>query len=251
MYAKKQLNWLVERPIAHRGLHSVATGVIENSTTAALAAVQHNFSIECDVQITRDGEAVVFHDFALERLTNGHGLVCDHKASALAQIEMKKTSDRIPTLEEFLQLVAGRVPVIVEIKSEHKGDMRLTHRVIALVKNTSKAVALKSFDPQIVSELRRLAPEIPRGIIAMNSYEYPEFVHLAASEKHAMANLLHYPEMQPDFISWNVKDLPSAAPFLCRNALGLPLMTWTVRSEADRKMAATYADQAVFEGFIP
>ena len=110
---------------------------------------------------------------------------------------------------------------------------------------------IKSFDPAIVTALRELAPEIPRGIVAMNAYDYGDYDSLSADRKHALANLLHFTESRPDFISWKVADLDSAAPYLCRNALGLPLMSWTVRTPEERQRAVTMADQMVFEGFRP
>ena len=85
----------------------------------------------------------------------------------------------------------------------------------------------------------------------MNDYSYDDYAHLDAAKRHAMANLLHFGESRPDFLSWKVSDLESAAPYLCRNALGLPLMSWTVRTPADREKAARHADQMVFEGFTP
>lgn len=243
--------WLTARPIAHRGLHDAASGVVENSVGAASAAITHGFAIECDVQLTRDGEAVVFHDFDLERLTLGAGKVIGHSAHELGQVAMRHTADRIPTLAEFLGLIGARVPLILEIKSLFDADLRLTRRVAEVVKGCSGPVALKSFDPAIVQALADLAPQHPRGIVAMADYEYPDYQPLDKKQKHALANLLHFDVTRPDFISWRVKDLPSAAPFLCRKALGLPLMTWTVRNRQDRAMAAAHADQMVFEGFVP
>jgi glycerophosphoryl diester phosphodiesterase len=243
--------WLTARPIAHRGLHDRARGVIENSTAAAEAAVSHGFAIECDVQLTADGEAVVFHDFTLDRLTIGKGRVDALTAQALAGIAMKDTAALIPTLSSFLARIAGRVPVVVEIKSRFDGDLRLTKRTAAVVADFAGPVSLKSFDPAIVTALRTLSPKHPRGIVAMNDYNYADYAHLDAATRHAMANLLHFDESRPDFISWRVRDLPSAAPFLTRKALGLPLMSWTVRTNEDRARAQAHADQMVFEGFVP
>jgi glycerophosphoryl diester phosphodiesterase len=112
-------------------------------------------------------------------------------------------------------------------------------------------VTIESFDPRIVAALRMMAPEIPRGYVGMAAYEYPDYETIPADEKRAMAHLLHFTEMQPDFISWNVKDLPHAGPFLCRSALGIPVSTWTVRTAEDVAKASAHADQIVFEGFLP
>lgn len=244
-------SWMTARPIAHRGLHDAAKGVIENSPSAALAAIAGDFGIECDVQLTADNEAVVFHDFELTRLTHGAGRVDGLSAAALGALDMRGTSDRIVTLKAFLDLIAGRVPLVLEIKSRFDGDMRLTRRVAELVKASPAPIVLKSFDPRIIAELAGITPDHARGIVAMTDYTYPDYANCSADEKHAMANLLHFDHSRPDFISWRVRDLPSAAPFLCRTQLGMPVMTWTVRTPDDRMRAKAHADQMVFEGFVP
>lgn len=251
--SKRDLGWLVARPIAHRGLHDLAAGCIENSLSAAEAAIARGFGIECDVQLSADGQAMVFHDFVLDRLTAESGRVVERTAAALAATGLKGSSDRIPTLPAFLDAIGGRVPLVIEIKSRFDGDLALTRRTAEILGGyTNQPIVLKSFDPAIVTALRSLAPEIPRGIVAMNDYShYADYAGLDAGEKHALANLLHFGESRPDFLSWKVSDLPSAAPYLCREALGLPLMSWTVRTPEDRARAARHADQMVFEGFLP
>jgi glycerophosphoryl diester phosphodiesterase len=246
-------DWLVARPIAHRGLHDVKAGIIENSKSACTQAVAHQFAIECDVQLTKDGEAVVFHDFELDRLTGSAGSIKDFTAAALGKIKLSSSKDGnfINSLDQILSAIDGRVPLVIEIKSKFDGDLRLTRRVVEVLQGKNIPVAIKSFDPRIVAALRVMAPDRPRGIVAMSKYDYPDYVTIPDDEKRAMANLLHFSEMQPDFISWHVKDLPHAAPHLCRVALGLPVMTWTVRKPEDIRAANQYADQMVFEGFMP
>jgi glycerophosphoryl diester phosphodiesterase len=193
----------------------------------------------------------VFHDFTLDRLTITEGAVNQRSAEALARIAMKGTSDRIPTLRQFLDLIGGRVPLVVEVKSRFDGDMRLARRVADVAADYAGPVALKSFDPEIVAFLHPLAPDRPRGIVAMLDYSYPDYEGLSAERKHALANLLHFTESKPDFLSWRVRDLPCAAPYLCRVGMHLPVMTWTVRTPEDQARAADHADQMVFEGFVP
>lgn len=247
----KAPSWMTAQPIAHRGLHDAANGIIENSPTAALAAVERGFGIECDVQLTKDGEAVVFHDFELDRLTTSTGRVDAMTARALAKVRMRGTADRIITLAEFIGLIGGRSPLVVEVKSRFDGNMTLVRRVAQVVNATTAPIVLKSFDPKVVSVLQLLTPGHARGIVAMLDYSYPDYATCSKAEKHAMANLLHFSETRPDFLSWRVGDLPSAAPNLFRSALGLPVMTWTVRTPKDRTLAAAHADQIVFEGFVP
>lgn len=243
---------LVSRPVAHRGLHDRAKGVIENTLGAARAAVDKGFAIECDVQWTADGEAMVFHDFTLDRLTTAQGKVAAFTASDLAGLTMKDTDNRIPTLGGLLDLINGRVPLIVEIKSAFAGDLRLARRTVDILLGYNGPVGIKSFDPAIIVESHKLAHgRIPCGVVAMQEYSYKDYEGLSATEKHALANLLHFTESKPDFISWKVDDLPSAAPFLCNKALGLPLMSWTVRTPEQRALAKAHADQMVFEGFVP
>jgi glycerophosphoryl diester phosphodiesterase len=251
--ARPDLGWLVARPIAHRGLHDIAAGCVENSLSAAGAAIARGFGIECDVQLSADGQAMVFHDFVLDRLTTETGKVADRTAASLAGIGLKGGSDRIPTLAGFLDAIGGRVPLVIEIKSRFDGDLALTRRTADILKDyAGQPIVLKSFDPAIVTALRELTPGIPRGIVAMNDYsQYSDYAGLDEAQRHALANLLHFGESRPDFLSWKVADLPSAAPYLCREALGLPVMSWTVRTPQDRERAAKHADQMVFEGFLP
>ena len=245
-------SFLVARPVAHRGLHDAASGVIENTLSAARAAIAKNFAIECDVQRTADDESVVFHDFTLDRLMKGAGKLAEKSAAALAQIDYKSCEDRILPLQSLLDTIAGRVPLICEIKSAFDGDMRLTRRTMEVLLRYGGPVGVKSFDPAVLIEAKKLAAgKIPCGIVAMQDYSYPDYERVDAAGKFALANLLHFGESRPDFISWRVGDLPCAAPYLCRAGMGLPLMTWTVRTPADVARAKHHADQMVFEGFIP
>jgi glycerophosphoryl diester phosphodiesterase len=245
----KSLHWLTARPIAHRGLHDAAKGVIENTKSAALAAIDGGYAIECDVQLTSDGEAVVFHDFTLDRLTTTTGRLDAMTAAALAKVTLKGTSDRIMTLPDWLAVIAGKIAAVIEIKSGFVGDARLARRTVQVVRNYDGPFVLKSFDPAVLEVLREIAPDIPRGIIAQDVYEDGDYKGVSAADKKGLAALTHFPRTKPDFLSWRVADLPSAAPFLCRSQLGLPVMAWTVRSKEDRAKAESWADQMVFEGF--
>jgi glycerophosphoryl diester phosphodiesterase len=243
--------WLVERPIAHRGLHDRANGRIENSLSAAAAAMAQGFAIECDVQITSDGEAVVFHDFTLDRLTAGQGRVDAAPARRVTDLALAATDDRIATLADFLAAIGGRTPLICEIKSRFDGDFRLAGRVAEIVDRYEGPAALKSFDPAVIAHLRARGTRCPLGIVAEAHYDDPEWAELSVAQRFALANALHYRETQPDFLSYAVTDLPHAVPFLCRNGIGMPVMTWTVRTPEQRAIAAEHADQIVFEGFLP
>jgi glycerophosphoryl diester phosphodiesterase len=245
-------SWLTARPIAHRGLHDRAAGIPENTLAAARAAVARGFAIECDVQLTADGEAVVFHDFALGRLTERSEPVASLTAAELARLAVAGTDETITPLPAFLAAIGGAVPLVVEIKSRFDGDLALTRRVAEVASGYDGPLALKSFDPRVVAALRALVPErIPRGIVAESSQDDPAYAALLESERRALANLLHLEETRPDFLSWRVDDLPCAATYLGRLLGRLPVMAWTVRTPDQRARAEAHADQMVFEGFVP
>lgn len=243
--------WLTVRPIAHRGLHDRAAGVPENTLAAAEAAIRSGYAIECDVQVSADGEAMVFHDEALGRLTEATEATAARSAAQLGRLAIMGTAERMPTLPAFLTRIGGRTPVIVEVKTQFDEDLTLARRVAAVVAGYSGPVALKSFDPRIVAALRDLAPGLPRGIVAERSQNDPAYARLTRTQRFGLANLLHLGQSRPDFLSWRVDDLPGGVPYLCRQLGGMPVMAWTVRSEAQRALAAAHADQMVFESFRP
>jgi glycerophosphoryl diester phosphodiesterase len=245
------LDWLIARPIAHRGLHDKAVGRFENTISAALAAIAGNFATECDVQLSADGEAMVFHDHELDRLTDATGPVRARNAAQLGQLRIGGTDDGMPTLTEFLDAIGGRVPLVIEVKSRFDGDERLTRRLAEILAGRSEPIAVKSFDPDVVALLRRMAPSLPRGIVAQSRYDEREAAQLGADRVREMTDLLHWERTAPDFLSWRVSDLPAAAPFLGRLLGQVPVMSWTVRNEGDATHAYANADQIVFEGFLP
>lgn len=238
------------RPIAHRGLHNGHT-IIENTRSAFEAAIAGNFGIECDIQASGDGEAMVFHDFDLERLTVATGRTDAQTAAQLRMLAFKAGHDRMDTLPALFDQVKGRVPLVVEIKSRFDGDGRIATRLAALAAAYSGPLVFKSFDPEKLVAMREAGIAQPLGIVGEESYAHHEYDHLSDAEKHSLANLLHIERSQPDFVSWNHKNLPSAAPHLCRVGLGLPVMSWTVRSHKAATEIAPYVDQIVFEGFHP
>lgn len=243
--------WLVERPIAHRGWHDRAAGRIENSRSAASAAVAGGYAIECDVQLTADGDAVVFHDATLDRLTAESGAVSSRRAAELGAVTLSGSRDAIPTLAGILALIDRRVPLICEVKSLFDGDMRLADRALAIAAVYGGPLAFKSFDPLVVAHLRGRGSPHPLGLVAEARYDDPEWAHVSPEARRGMAAMSHVAETRPDFLSYRVHDLPHAVPQLFRVALGLPVMAWTVRTPEQRQRAATWADQMVFEGFTP
>jgi len=244
------LEWLTARPIAHRGLHDAA-GVIENTASAFAAAIDGGFAIETDLQITADGEAVVHHDFALGRLTLGSRQLAAMTTAGLKQVPFKNTTDRIMTLSELLEFVAGRTPLLIELKSRLDGDLRLTKRAADVVGRYEGPAALQSFDPAALIALRDLAPDLPRGIVAQRHYADLEWRTLTDRQKRSLAFLLHAFHSRPHFVAYHVNDLPALGPWIARRMFRLPLLAWTVRSGVERTCAKRYADQMIFEGFRP
>ncbi len=249
--APRDLTWLTARPIAHRGLHDAARGIIENMPAAAAAAVAGNYGIEADLQISADGEAMVHHDDALGRLADGGGALRDLTAARLKQVPFKATADRMMTLGDLCDLVASRVTLMLELKSRFDRDLRVAARTVSVLASYGGPVAIGSFDPAIVCELRRIAPHIARGIIAERHYDHREWRRLGAARKLELAFLTHGWKSRPDFVAYRVRDLTAVAPRMARHMFGLPLLTWTVRSDEDRAIAARFADQIIFEVFRP
>jgi glycerophosphoryl diester phosphodiesterase len=245
-----KLAWLTARPIAHRGLHDAAAGVIENTASAFRAAIDGNYGIETDVQISADGEAMVHHDDALGRLTEGHTALAKMAAADIRSVKFKATGDRILTLSELLDLVAGRVPIVIELKSQFDGDTRLAARVAEVLEAYPGPAAVMSFDPALIERIRVIAPHLTRGIVAERHYTHHEWDRLSRAGKFQLAFLLHALSTRPHFVAYSGRDLPALTPAAARG-LGLPLLTWTIRSEAERARVLRFADQVIFEGFLP
>jgi glycerophosphoryl diester phosphodiesterase len=245
------LDWLTARPIAHRGLHDAAAGVIENTPSAFRAAIAAGYGMELDLQISADGEAFVHHDDAFGRLTEGSARLADMSSAEIKAVRFKSTTDRMITLGELCDLVAGRATMAIELKSRFDGDLRLPARAAQVLKGYAGPVALMSFDPDLIEAVRLNAPRLTRGMIAERHYAENDWDSLSPVAKRRLAFFLHAPRTRPQFVAYWVKDLPSAPALVARNLFGLPLLTWTVRSDDDRRRAARWADQIIFEGLRP
>ncbi|MBO0751845.1 MAG: glycerophosphodiester phosphodiesterase, partial [Bradyrhizobiaceae bacterium] len=225
------LPWLTARPIAHRGLHDGAAGIVENTRSAAVAAIGGGYGIETDLQISADGEAMVHHDDMLGRLTDGAGALRDMPAAALKRVPFRATADRMMTLGELLDVVGCRVPLVIELKSRFDADLRLAARAAAVLEGYRGPVAVMSFDPAPIIVLRHLAPRLVRGIVAERRYRPPEWQCLTAWQRLTLPLLLHGWKSRPDFVAYRVDDLAALPPRAARR-FGLPLLAWTVRTAA-------------------
>ena len=246
---RNDLDWLLARPFAHRGLHGQEDGVVENCPRAFEAAIDGGYAIECDLQLSSDGEAMVFHDATLDRLTEETGKLADRTAAQLKRVAFRATGDRIQTLGEFLDQVAGRAVPVIELKSRSGEEGRLEQRTATCLAAYGHNAAVMSFNPGSMAWFAANAQHVTRGQISMAYTDGPS-LRLPAWQRFALRHFLYNIRSRPDFVAYDVRALPAPGVALCRR-LGLPALTWTVRTDKDRDTAARYADQIIFETFRP
>ncbi|MEP3577381.1 MAG: glycerophosphodiester phosphodiesterase family protein [Sulfitobacter sp.] len=239
-------------PLAHRALHDLSAGRPENSRAAVRAAVDAGVGIEIDVQLSADNKAMVFHDYALERLTPERGAVRLREASALAAIPLKGGDEGIPTLEEILDLIAGRVPLLVEFKDQD-GAMGpnggpLETAAAELLGRYRGDLAVMSFSPHSVRALAHLLPDVPRGLTT-SAYR-PDEWPLPAATCDRLRGIPDYADTGSCFISHEADDLnrPRVAEL---KAEGAAVLCWTIRSQAEEDIARQVAQNVTFEGYLP
>lgn len=241
----------LDRPVAHRAFHDRAAGRPENSRAAIRAAVAAGYPIELDLQLSADGEAMVFHDYDLARLTGASGPVAQRTAAELGGLLLRDAEDGIPTLTEVLGIVAGQVPLLIEVKDQ---DGQMGPNVGPLEEACARAIesypgeaALMSFNPHSVAALARLCPRRPRGLTtcAGTAEDYPT---LPAARRVELAEIGLADEMPLHFISHHHGDLdnPRVAQLKAR---GLSILCWTIRTPAEEAEARRIADNVTFEGY--
>ena len=240
----------LRRPIAHRGLWGA--GVPENSLAAARAAIAADYGIECDVQLTSDGEAVVFHDDALDRLCGHAGRVNATAAADLVRMRLRGGDGFVPTLAMLLDTVAGRVPVLIEIKDQD-GALGpkvgpLETRVARILASYAGEAAVMGFNPHSLGVLRDRSPERARGLVScdFNGSNW----NLPRDRRDELARLPDFDAVGASFVSHDRADLGNRAVVALRNR-GVPVMCWTVRSAAEERAARLGADNITFEAYIP
>ena len=245
----RALDWLVAKPIAHRGLHQEAKGIVENCESAFAAAIENNFSIECDIELTKDGEAVVFHDDVVERVLDAKGAVKSFTTAELKNMRYLQGRDKIQTLAELLEQVAGLTTIVIEIKSLWDDDFTLTDRAIKVLAQYNGPYVLMSFDPDLIARVAAVAPDTIRGITADRVID-PYYNALPIAKRLSMQNYWHLPFSRPHFVSFDFSQLPFQ-PITQFRAAGHPILTWTIRSDEQAALARQYCDQITFEYFIP
>ncbi|WIY27105.1 glycerophosphodiester phosphodiesterase family protein [Parasedimentitalea psychrophila] len=240
-------------PIAHRALHDVTDGRPENSRAAIRAAIAAGYGIEIDLQLSADGQPMVFHDYDLERLAEARGPV-----NLLTRDQARATPLRggdgegIPDLAEVLDLVAGQVPLLIEIKDQD-GQMgpdigALERAAAAALQGYSGPLALMSFNPNSVAELARLAPELPRGIVT-SGYDFEAWPELTGPICNRLRDMPDLDRVGASFISHQASDLSRPRVQRLRDG-GLPVLCWTIRSQVEERAARVFADNVTFEGYL-
>jgi glycerophosphoryl diester phosphodiesterase len=245
--AAPPLSWPLG-PVAHRGLHDAAKGRIENTESAFRAAIDKGYAIECDLQAAAGDEPVVFHDETLDRLIETSGLVAELSLAELKRLAYRGSSDRMLSLDEFLELVAGRVPLLIEIKTMFGAPGGFEAKIGDCLRNYRGPVATMSFDHRAAAAMRAYAPNLPRGMIG---YRWDDgwMPQIPIDEVAKLRALSYHTEVAPSFIAYDIDDLPERAPLDLKRSLGIPLLTWTVRTPEQRERAKLYADAIIFEGF--
>lgn len=239
-------------PITHRALHDRAKGVIENSPSAIRAAVAAGYGIEIDLQLSADGQAMVFHDEVLDRLTDETGPVNARTAAELARIVLKGSTDTIPTLPDVLAMVAGRVPLLIEIKDQSlvmgPTDGRLEAATAAALAGYQGPVAVMSFNPDAVRHMARLAPGIARGITT-SAYDPDDWAPLPEADCRHFRAIPDYDATGSSFISHEAADLGRDRVAELK-AAGAAILCWTIRSPKAESEARRVADNVTFEGYL-
>lgn len=242
MSARPAPDWLTQWEYAHRGLHgaNVSERVPENSLAAAEGAIARGMGIECDIQRSRDDHPMVFHDWELARLTGEAGMAADRSADELEALRLLGTDQHPVRLARFLDVIAGRVPLLIEIKSLPGYDVEWTCASVAWLLDTYEGAAgVMSFDPRVPMWFAREAPEIVRGLVGTDTLD------------NGFKGVWRLPEAlaeaQPDFLAIDVRDLPRPEAGAWR-AAGHPLLTWTVRSPETRAAGLAHADALIAEG---
>lgn len=228
------------RQVAHRGLHDRELGIPENSLPAFARAVEHGKAIELDLHATADNRLVVLHDFQLKRMTGVPGIVEEWTLEDLRKLRLQGTDAQIPTLDEVLELVDGRVPLLLEIKSERLGEVgRLEPVLMKRLASYQGEFILEAFNPEVLVWLHRHAPQYIRGQLGNLDDENRQFKFYS---RHLMFN----PLSRPDFIAFDIQKIDYKLRLACKKH-GLPLLGWTIRTEAELKKADRLCDGVIYE----
>ena len=239
------------QPLAHRALHDRKARRPENSPAAVRAAIAAGYGIEIDLQLSSDGVAMVFHDEVLDRLTAARGLVNARTAGELGQITLTDADDGIPTLTQILDLIAGRAPLLIELKDQTltmtQTDGRLEQATATALGGYSGDVAVMSFNPHSVAHMARLSPQLPRGLTT-SAYDPTDWAPLAPATCAHLRMIPDYDRTDSSFISHEAADLRRHRVSALKSQ-GAAILCWTIRSPGAEAQARTIADNITFEGY--
>lgn len=243
----KDIKWLFDTPIAHRGLHN--KDIAENSITAYKAAIDKGYNIEIDVHMSSDGELLVFHDYSLERVCGIDKKISTISTKELNNYKLSGTEDIIPTLKEVLELIDGKVGLLIEIKYRFDNVYKnIAEKVYESVKDYKGKVAIQSFSPFVMKWFKYNAPDMIRGLLA-TAYDDMKLPSIIKKSMKGFSRLIGKKvigKLQLDFIAYNILSFPSPIMEFYKSK-GMPLLTWTVRKIEDIDKAKKYADNIIFE----
>ncbi|MEM7289339.1 MAG: glycerophosphodiester phosphodiesterase family protein [Pseudomonadota bacterium] len=235
--AESGINWLRTTPIAHRGLHNASLGIFENTLSACRAAKRQGYSIEVDLQPSADCEPFVFHDYTLERMTPRSGNIRDMLAREVITTPVMDSEDKIPPLSELLNLIDGKVGIVLELKGKHGKDEGFAAAVAEKLKDYDGYVAVMSFYHHILDDFREHAPDILLGLTAEGD-DILYDIHRTAAERNEV-----------DFVSYELSNLDCQFVREFKET-GRPVISWTARTKEDAAFSSKFADQPTFEGFL-
>ncbi len=241
----------LKRPIAHRALHDLRVGRPENSLSAVRAARDAGYGIEIDLQLSRDGVAMVFHDYDLKRLAGQNGPIRQQSAADLAQLTLLGSEEAVPTLAQVLNAVDRQVPILIELKDQDGGmgpNIGALEKAVAQdVHDYGGPVALMSFNPYSVAYLHELLPDIPRGLTT-DGFEQASWPTLSAARQEELRRIPDYDRTGASFISHNWRDLERGRVSDLKKQ-GATVLCWTVRSPEEEAKARQIAQNITFEGY--
>lgn len=240
-----------QRPLAHRALHDAAQGRIQNSLSAVQAAINHGYGIEIDLQLSADQDAMVFHDDDLDALAHGSGPVYTHSTEALGEMRLRGGRDGIDTLAAILTTVAGKTPLLIELKEQHDPtrNRALAAATCKALEDYAGPVALMSFSPVLVGHVQRFAPHLPRGLVSYNYHADPDSA-LPDMLKTHLTQMRDFDALGCSFTSYQWQDL-DCAPIHALKSRGVPILCWTTKSPQDDAAARAIADNVTFEQYLP
>jgi glycerophosphoryl diester phosphodiesterase len=243
---RHDLDWLLVNPVAHRGFHDNASDFPENSVAAFERAIKSEYPIELDVRLLKDSEVVVFHDKSLERMTKQVGLIKNFASEQIRQIKLLESKQTIPLLSEVLDVVAGQVPLIIEVKNEDHRVGPLESALWQRLSSYGGKYAVVSFNPFTLKWFRKSAPEVIRGQLSSDFHGED----LPIYTKFLLRNLFMNFVSKPDFILYDIRCLPYWAATRAKKK-GFPLLVWTARTQEDHEKAQKFGDNLIFEGYQP